>query len=196
MKTFEERITSQMTENFNECQATLAKVSRMVTKTSSGVYVANVTDYKNINYTFNVFRDGSHNHGFGGNWTVFQRRFDGSVHFNRSWAEYRDGFGDVRGEHWLGLEKVKFLLDSGRHELLVVLEDFEGVIAYAKYDNFMLGSEAESYKIKSLGNYRGNAGDALRIHDKQKFATYDKNDDDHCAKLYSSGGWYYSCYSM
>ena len=35
-----------------------------------------------------------------GGWTVIQYRFDGSVDFNRSYAEYQDGFGDVYGEHW------------------------------------------------------------------------------------------------
>uniref|UniRef100_A0A182QVS1 Fibrinogen C-terminal domain-containing protein n=1 Tax=Anopheles farauti TaxID=69004 RepID=A0A182QVS1_9DIPT len=127
-------------------------MEKLGANTDSAVYVANVTDYTKANYTFNVLRDATPNHEFGGNWTVFQRRFYGSVDFNRSWAQHRDGFGNVRGEHWLGLEKLKFLLNSGRHELLVVLEDFDGVIAYAKYDDFVVGSEAENYTLKSLGN--------------------------------------------
>lgn len=33
---------------------------------------------------------------------VFQRREDGSVNFFRGWDAYRDGFGRLTGEHWLG----------------------------------------------------------------------------------------------
>lgn len=35
-------------------------------------------------------------------WTVIQRRLDGSVDFDRDWADYVHGFGDVIGEYWIG----------------------------------------------------------------------------------------------
>ena len=33
---------------------------------------------------------------------VFQRRLNGSVDFYRDWKDYRDGFGDLEVEFWLG----------------------------------------------------------------------------------------------
>lgn len=45
------------------------------------------------NGTFDVFCDME---SYGGGWTVIQQRLDGSVSFNRTWAEYKKGFGDLR----------------------------------------------------------------------------------------------------
>lgn len=33
---------------------------------------------------------------------VIQRREDGTVNFFRGWESYREGFGKITGEHWLG----------------------------------------------------------------------------------------------
>lgn len=61
---------------------------------------------------------------------VFQRREDGSVNFFRGWEAYRDGFGKLTGEHWLGVwgwqgskpalpgEVWAFLCDGGDTETL------------------------------------------------------------------------------
>ncbi|KFB37289.1 hypothetical protein ZHAS_00004506 [Anopheles sinensis] len=42
----------------------------------------------------------------GGGWIVIQNRIGNSVDFHRNWTEYRNGFGNVGGDFWLGLEYV------------------------------------------------------------------------------------------
>ncbi len=90
----------------------------------------------------------------GGGWTVFQKRLNGSVNFYRGWADYRNGFGNLNGEFWLGLEKIYLLSNSERYQLRVNLEDTEGKTAYAEYDMFAITSERTKYQL-SLGTYSG-----------------------------------------
>ena len=92
----------------------------------------------------------------GGGWTVLQKRLDGSVDFYRGWDEYKNGFGDLNGEFWLGLDKIHRLTKQTQNKLRVDLEDFEGNTAYAEYDNFVVADEASDYTLSQLGKYSGN----------------------------------------
>ncbi|XP_055600233.1 ficolin-1-like [Uranotaenia lowii] len=132
-----------------------------------------------------------------GGWTVIQYRFNGSVDFYRGWGAYEEGFGDLEGEFWLGLEKIHQLTYSKRHELHVILEDFEGNSKVAQYDDFRVTDKAEMYKLKSLGQYNGTAGNSLNDHRDQKFTTFDVDNDQwyhgNCANLASGAWWYNNC---
>ena len=90
----------------------------------------------------------------GGGWTVFQKRLDGSVDFYRGWGDYKNGFGNLNGEFWLGLDKIHRLTQT-KHRLRVDLEDTTGKTAYAEYDMFAVTSERTKYQL-SLGTYSGN----------------------------------------
>ena len=41
---------------------------------------------------------------------VFQRRKDGSEDFYRDWIDYRNGFGNLPGEFWLGIIEYRLIM--------------------------------------------------------------------------------------
>ncbi len=90
----------------------------------------------------------------GGGWTVFQKRFDGSVDFYRGWDDYKRGFGHLNGEFWLGLDKIHRLTVSRSNKLRVDLEDVPGKKAFAEYNSFAVATETNKYRL-SLGSYSG-----------------------------------------
>ena len=135
----------------------------------------------------------------GGGWTVFQRRMDGTVDFYQTWADYLKGFGDLKGEFWLGLNKIHRLTDilaQNSSTLRVDMEDFSGIKRYAKYNLFYLNSADSKYSIIVSG-YTGNAGDSLSQHNGKKFTTRDQDNDDsstNCAVASQGAWWYASCH--
>lgn len=50
---------------------------------------------------------------FAGHWLVVQNRNDASTNFNRTWNEYKFGFGNLRNNFWLGLEKLHQVSSKG-----------------------------------------------------------------------------------
>ncbi|XP_066490534.1 fibroleukin [Tiliqua scincoides] len=137
----------------------------------------------------------------GGGWTVIQMRQDGSTNFNRTWNEYKNGFGNLSREFWLGNDKIHLLSKSKDMQLRIELEDFNGVREYAKYEHFYVANELLKYRL-SVSSYSGTAGDALHFnkfynHDQKFFTTPDRDNDRYpsgnCGAYYSSGWWFDAC---
>ena len=116
--------------------------------TASGVFKIDPDDLQD----FDVFCDQGK---AGGGWTVFQKRLDGSVDFYRNWTDYKQGFGNLSGEFWLGLDKIHRLTSQTKNKLRGELEDFEGNTAYAEYNTFAVADEADNYTL-SVAGYTGN----------------------------------------
>ncbi|XP_017292488.1 fibrinogen alpha chain [Kryptolebias marmoratus] len=146
--------------------------------------------------------------GLMGGWLLVQQREGDSISFNRSWAEYRHGFGKVdangKGDVWLGNQNLHLLTNQSDTMLKVELEDWEGGVAIAEY-TVRVGTEEEGYPLHVSG-YTGDAGDALLMpgktpdtsHNGRKFSTFDKDNDEcqgNCAEEFGGGWWYNSCQS-
>ena len=141
---------------------------------------------------FNVFCDMKN-----GGWTVFQSRMDGSVDFYKNWADYVAGFGQLKGEHWLGLEKLVCLTTRRpRTELRVDLADYQGNYKYAQYSFFSVGNSGTNYRLNIAG-YTGTAGDSLDVHNGMQFSTKDRDNDQYsgnCATSFQGAWWYKNCH--
>ena len=134
-----------------------------------------------------------------GGWTVFQRRMDGTEDFYRGWADYVSGFGQLKGEHWLGLDHIHCLTSSAPHtELQVDLADFEGNHKYAHYSFFYVDNGATNYKL-SINGYTGKAGDSIAGQHSlngMMFSTFDRDNDKRASHLLSCvrdrlGAWWH-----
>ncbi|XP_055918937.1 protein scabrous [Eupeodes corollae] len=134
-------------------------------------------------------------HCSGDGWTTIQRRFDGSVDFNRSWEAYASGFGSPSGEYWIGNEMLHHLTADNCTELKIVMQDIYDNTWYAQYKNFYISSREDGYRLHIKG-YSGNASDALDYQNEMQFSAIDVDRDisnTHCAANYEGGWWFSHC---
>ena len=137
---------------------------------------------------------------------MFQRRRDGSEDFYRGWVDYENGFGNVKGEHWLGLKKIHCLTSvTGKTKLRINLDDFAGYSKFACYDHFHVGTPSTNYKLTIGGHQNwgiGAAGDSMTQRgggnlNGMQFSTHDRDNDrngGNCAAGSRGGWWYNNCY--
>ncbi|GFS18159.1 ficolin-2 [Elysia marginata] len=138
-------------------------------------------------------------HTLGGGWLMIQRRAKGDVDFYRDWTAYREGFGHVTGDFWLGLEAIHTLTDEHPYELRI---DFrlDGQEKFAQYSSFRVESESDKYRLR-LGSYSGTIREAantgLSYSNNTPFTTFDRDNDassTNCAISHHAGWWYGSCH--
>ncbi|KAL9982292.1 hypothetical protein ACROYT_G004318 [Oculina patagonica] len=160
---------------------------------SSGTYIINPDGGKPMQVFCDMTKDG-------GGWTVFQKRLDGSVDFYLGWKSYKNGFGDLNSEFWLGNNNLHRLTADDDVTLRVDLEDFDGDIRYAEYTTFKVADEGDKYRLL-IGGYSGTAGDSMyensRSANGMQFSTKDNDNDSDsgsCAVKFKGAWWYRACH--
>ncbi|XP_071836767.1 angiopoietin-2-like [Apostichopus japonicus] len=88
-----------------------------------------------------------------GGWTVLQQRRSDSVNFYRSWKDFRNGFGFLGSEFWIGNEKIAVLTNQKRYQLRMDFENVAGENYYVTYEEFRISDEWGDYYISSLGTF-------------------------------------------
>lgn len=135
-------------------------------------------------------------------WLIVQKHvLDNSTIFNRSWIDYRNGFGDPAGIHyWFGNENLYQLISTGNWKLRIEVQSTATKKWYsAEYASFRLSNETTSY-VLSVSGYTGDAGDAFNfaafprhVTNGMKFTTIDRDNDfaswGNCAIV---GGWWFN----
>lgn len=164
--------------------------------TKDGVYYINLQGLKK-----KVFCDMTTN---GGGWVVIQKRFDGSVDFNRNWKSYKEGFGGVYGEHWLVNEFVHQYTKVYETEMYAQAKSFDDDIGLVKMKKFTVSNENTKYILdySQCEVLHGNGNlckDWNSKHKGKPFTTSDMDNDEHkinCAKSYKGGWWYTGCHAV
>jgi len=128
---------------------------------------------------------------------VLIQQNDGADIWNRSWAEYKNGFGDPSGNYWAGNDQISALTANGR-KLTFELQSLrnEKLWYNANYTGFRVLTEAYNFKLevdKKLKRRAGNTTDGFSYLNGYMFSTYDRDHDKgstNCAGYKGSGWWY------
>lgn len=184
-KSIRDKLNEEFTDHKRAFNSTIdllsnATESSCPTRGSNGVYTLEPFD----NQPLSVYcEDG---------WIVIQRHTVGSSGFNKNWNEYRNGFGDLEGEYWMGLERIYQITHVGSFELLVVLDFLQGQ-KRATYEGFKIAGEMDQYRLDVNSFVEGDAGDIFRSNRGAKFSTPDRDNgggDENCSSFQKSGWWF------
>ncbi|XP_013391175.1 angiopoietin-related protein 1-like [Lingula anatina] len=134
-------------------------------------------------------------------WLIFLKRTSEDLNFNRTWADYKTGFGNsTAGDYWLGLEVLSQITNSQNSNatLKVDMVALPSSAIYIQYSLFRVAEEEANYGLY-LGGYSGNVtqDSFANITQGLAFSTFDRdnaaNTGSSCALSNGGGWWYENC---
>ena len=130
-------------------------------------------------------------------WFTIQRRRMDTIDFQRTWNEYREGFGDPDLSMWVGLDKIHTLTNGDCiTELKVDLVSQTHHRTSGIYSSFRILDESNKYRM-ILSGHDSTTRPILADCIDQMFSTPDYDNDIsgryHCAHIMYAGWWYKAC---
>ncbi|CAF3788526.1 unnamed protein product [Adineta steineri] len=132
-------------------------------------------------------------------WLTIQNRETNSIDFNRTWIEYRRGFGNIRNrtDFWIGNENLHWLTSTYSCRLKIEVTDWYNETRTATYEVFRIANQQDGYRIK-ISEYHGDMEVSNKIdsfsrwHHNARFSTYDHYaTNTNCPQKHGGGGWWY-----
>ena len=124
-----------------------------------------------------------------------------SLYMHRGWVDYKAGFGDLDADYWMGLEDAHQATKDDGYSLRIYMASGDWC-TYADYDTFIIGSEAENYKLTFDGydpDSTEDHGDRMTVSGMNNlpFSTHDRDNRPNqsgtsCLPQGNFGGWWYN----
>ncbi|CAH1799952.1 unnamed protein product [Owenia fusiformis] len=127
-------------------------------------------------------------------WLVIAHRFNGKVLFDRTWIEYKNGFGSRLSEYFVGFEAILSALKRGEYMIRFDLVGWKNEHGHAEYATFSVSDENDGYKLNVTGyNFTGtsNIDDYLSGLNGRPFSTLDNRKEDEQCPIYRRGPWWH-----
>jgi Fibrinogen beta and gamma chains, C-terminal globular domain len=135
---------------------------------------------------------------------VHELHYNVAFNWNRTWNEYKVGFGTPGTNYWFGLEKLHTL--TALHPYRVRIEAHRiphNVTVWMEMNVFAVASESQYYQLTWSGMSGSVAltssslysGDPITWHNGMVFATYDNNHNTYSPNncpIVQGGGWWFN----
>ena len=117
------------------------------------------------------------------------------VSFNRPWADYEQGFGDLNTEFWYGLRNIHCLTKRDEVELQIEVRKDDRTGELWTYGYFKVDGPETNYTLR-IGQAQGPSSgyDSMAYHNGTQFTTTDRDNDVYwynCAISNAGSGWWY-----
>ncbi len=111
-----------------------------------------------------------------GAWTRIMNRIDDSIFFDKKFSEYKDGFGKIVENCWIGLNNLRTLVLQNNQKMSLRIQLLNSTSrSFIEYERFFIDTEENGYELTVEKKIAGDLPDSFSFHTGSKFSTVDMN---------------------